>query len=117
MELNQDLVEHRLARAGATLKDARILAGAKRWNACVNRLYYACFYAISALLIFDGLSSSKHSGVRSFFNQEYVKTKKIPKKSPGFTMISLKDAKKEIISILSPLTNPRFCRGYQRRKN
>jgi uncharacterized protein (UPF0332 family) len=40
----------------------------------VNRLYYACFYAVSALLAQEGLSSSKHSGVRSLFNQHFVKT-------------------------------------------
>ena len=45
----------------------------------INRLYYACFYAVSAILIKDGLFSSKHTGVRSLFNRHYVKTGKIPK--------------------------------------
>jgi uncharacterized protein (UPF0332 family) len=75
----KDLVSYRLTRANETLEDARILAAASRWNACVNRLYYACFYAISALLARHGLSSSKHAGVRSLFNKQYVKTGKIPK--------------------------------------
>jgi uncharacterized protein (UPF0332 family) len=44
------------------------------WNASVNRLYYACFYAVSALLSKHNLSSSKHSGIRSLFNQHFVKT-------------------------------------------
>ena len=70
---------YRMARAKETLEDARILANAGRWNACVNRLYYACFYAVSALLVRHGLSSSKHTGVRSLFNRHYVKTDKIPK--------------------------------------
>lgn len=68
-----------MARASETLEDARVLARAERWNACVNRLYYACFYAISALLLLDGLTSSKHAGVRSIFNKQYVKAGKIPK--------------------------------------
>lgn len=38
-----------------------------------------CFYAVSALLVADGLASSKHSGVRSLFNREYVKSGVIPK--------------------------------------
>ena len=41
----------------------------------VNRLYYSHFYAISALLIFEKYTSSKHSGVLSFFNQNFIKTK------------------------------------------
>lgn len=77
-EWNRDLLQYRISRAHETLEEARILANANRWNACVNRLYYACFYAISALLVCDGLSSSKHTGVRSLFNRYYIKTGKIP---------------------------------------
>lgn len=74
-----ELVNYRLQRAYEALEDARILAGASRWNTCVNRLYYACFYAVSALLIQNGSSSSKHTGTRSLFNRHYVKTGKVTK--------------------------------------
>ena len=76
---NKELVSYRLQRARETLADARILADASRWNPCVNRLYYACFYAVSALLVQGGLSSSKHTGLRSLFNRHFVKTNKVPK--------------------------------------
>jgi len=76
---NKELVLYRLQRARETLEDARILANARRWNPCANRLYYACFYAVSALLIQEGLSSSKHAGLRSLFNKHFVKTSKIAK--------------------------------------
>lgn len=79
MEWNEDLISYRLERAHETLEDAHILANSERWNACVNRLYYACYYAISALLMQSGLSSSKHTGVRSLFNLHYVKTGKVSK--------------------------------------
>ena len=78
-DLRGDLVAYRLKRAEETLEDARILAGKRRWNACVNRLYYACFYAVSALLVQDGLSSSRHTGVRGLFNRQYVRTGRVPK--------------------------------------
>lgn len=74
-----DVVRYRLQRARETLGDARVLADAGRWSACVNRLYYGCFYAVSALLLQDGLSSTKHTGVRSLFNHHFVKTEKVPK--------------------------------------
>jgi uncharacterized protein (UPF0332 family) len=73
----EDLFHHRLNRAIETLEDARLLAGAKRWKSCVNRLYYSCFYAASALLARHDLSSSKHAGVLSLFNLHFVKTGKI----------------------------------------
>lgn len=43
-----------------------------------NRLYYACFYAVCALLAKFEMSSSKHSGVMSLFNQHFVKPNKMP---------------------------------------
>jgi uncharacterized protein (UPF0332 family) len=70
---------YRLERAREALEEAQILANAGRWNACVNRLYYACFYAVSAVLVKDGLASAKHTGVRGLFNKHYVKTGKVPK--------------------------------------
>jgi uncharacterized protein (UPF0332 family) len=71
------LIRYRLDRAQESLDDARLLAEAARWNTCVNRLYYSCFYAVSALLVRDGLSSSRHTGVRSLFNRHYVRTGKV----------------------------------------
>ena len=40
----------------------------------MSRLYYACFYSVSALLLVRNLSSSKHSGVRGLFNLHFVRT-------------------------------------------
>ena len=79
-ELN-DLIQYRIARAREALDEAEILADSRHWNACVNRLYYACFYAVSALLSKHDLSSSKHSGLRSFFNHNFVKAGIIPKET------------------------------------
>jgi len=45
----------------------------KHWNACANRLYYACYYAVTALLARKELASSKHTGVKALFNHHFVK--------------------------------------------
>jgi len=74
-----DLIAYRLERARETLEDARLLADHGHANSAVNRLYYACFYAVSALLYSKGLSATKHSGVRSLFGQHFVKTGLISK--------------------------------------
>ncbi len=74
--MNQDreaLVHYRLERAKETLAEAELLAKAGHWNGCVNRLYYACFYAVTAALLHAGFASSKHSGVMSLFNRHLVK--------------------------------------------
>ena len=72
-ESNNDAIQYRMDRAFETLKDVDLLASEERWHACVNRLYYACLYAVSALLLKNGLSSSKHTGVRGLFNRHFVK--------------------------------------------
>ena len=69
-----ELIKYRLYRSRETLEEARIMAETKHWNACVNRLYYACFYAVNALLIQKDLSSPKHAGVRSLLNVHFIKT-------------------------------------------
>jgi len=69
----QTLVNYRLDRAHEALEEADILLKNNHTNTFVNRLYYACFYAVSALLLTKNLSSSKHSGVRSLFHQNFVK--------------------------------------------
>jgi uncharacterized protein (UPF0332 family) len=67
------LISYRLERARESLEEADILLKRGHTNTFVNRLYYACFYAVSALLLAKGLSSAKHSGMRSLFHQNFIK--------------------------------------------
>ena len=69
-----ELVKFRIDRAMECLEEASLLADKKHYNTCVNRLYYACFYAVNALLVSKDLSSTKHAGVRALFNLHFVKT-------------------------------------------
>jgi uncharacterized protein (UPF0332 family) len=55
------------------LKETQAMMEKGFFNAAVNRLYYACFYAVSSLLLTRNLVSSKHRGVLSLFNQNFVK--------------------------------------------
>lgn len=74
------IIRHRFERAHETLAEARILfEDYEHIIGAVNRLYYACFYAVSGLLLLKDLSSSKHQGVRAFFHQHFVKTGLIEK--------------------------------------
>lgn len=68
------LINYRLERAHEALDEALILLERGHANTFINRLYYACFYAVSALLLTKELSSSKHSGVRALFLQNFVKS-------------------------------------------
>jgi len=76
---SSEIIAHRLTRAYETLEEARMMAVAERWNAAVNRLYYACFYAVSALLLTKDLQSPKHTGIRGLFSTHFVRTGLFPK--------------------------------------
>jgi len=69
----QVLIAYRIERAHGTFEEALLMQREGHWNACANRLYYACYYGVTALLASKGLSSSKHTGIKSFFNLHFVK--------------------------------------------
>lgn len=62
------------------MEDAKLLAEHERWNTALNRLYYASFYAVIALLIKNGIETQTHDGVRTQFGLQFVKTGIIDKK-------------------------------------
>lgn len=68
MKNKDELINYRRKKAKETLEDAKILLKAKRFSSAVNRIYYALFYEVVALLLTRNLSSRKHSGVRALFN-------------------------------------------------
>ena len=72
MNLNE-LVEYRRSRAWETFEAAKYLAEKDFWNASANRLYYAAFYGVNALLIKNQKSFSSHNGVKIEFHKIFVK--------------------------------------------
>ncbi len=77
-EEEKDLIRYRMERAKETLCEARLMYDENYLYGAANRIYYACFYAVLALLLTKKLSSSKHSGVIKLFNQHFVKEGIIP---------------------------------------
>jgi hypothetical protein len=67
------VIQHRLARAREAFQEAELLLNTGHVNTCVSRLYYACYYAVSALLLTRGISAGKHSQVRALLHQQFVK--------------------------------------------
>jgi len=70
----KELIRYRIERAEQTLDEAKLLFDSGYINTYVNRLYYACFYAVSALLISQEKSTSKHGQLISILHKDYVKT-------------------------------------------
>jgi uncharacterized protein len=66
-------------KAEQSLSAAYREAGAGDYSLAVNRAYYALFYAVSALLLEEGHTFKKHSGVRAAFNRAFVKPGRLSK--------------------------------------
>lgn len=47
------------------------------YNSAVNRLYYACFYAASALLLKNELETNTHKGVKTLLGLHFIKPGKL----------------------------------------
>lgn len=62
------------AKAERSLASAERELGADELSFAMNRIYYAAFYAVSAALLDRQSSFKKHSGVRSAFHRELIKT-------------------------------------------
>jgi uncharacterized protein (UPF0332 family) len=69
-----DYINYRFQRARETYEEALILAREEKWNAVINRLYYACFYAVIALLLKNHIETQSHDGVRTQFGLNFIKT-------------------------------------------
>ncbi len=80
----QALIAYRMKRAIESLEEARLMQNTNHWNTCANRLYYAAFYAVSALLVQGGHVASKHSGIKAMINRHYVKSGIVTKENGLF---------------------------------
>jgi uncharacterized protein (UPF0332 family) len=79
--LKQDYIEYRIQSAKETLKAAKLLADNLHWNSAINRLYYSCFYAISALLYKYDINANSHAGLKHQFTLHFIKTGLIDKET------------------------------------
>jgi len=76
MSLNEEnrnaIVNYRLQKAKNTLIEAKGTFDMGFWHSAANRLYYACYYAVTALHIKNGYPTHTHSGVVTLLNKHFV---------------------------------------------
>ena len=66
------LVTLRLQRAKETMLEVKGITQLGYWRAAANRLYYACYYAVCALLIKNNLTARTHTGVINQLSLHFV---------------------------------------------
>ena len=75
LDNRKELSEYRLKMAKEKLKSAKLLLDSQQWKDSIGRSYYAIFTAARALLALDGQDFARHTGVISYFQKTYIKTK------------------------------------------
>lgn len=73
----REIVLYRLEKAANTLEYAQRNLNYGMYSVAANRLYYAFYYAASALLISVKIEAHSHSGVQSMMHLHFVKTGKL----------------------------------------
>ena len=71
------LVTYRLQHAKDTFAEVISITESGFYNTAVNRLYYACYYAVIALLVKHNIPTQTHAGVKQMLGLHFVNTKKL----------------------------------------
>lgn len=66
------IVEFRIEKAIRAYTQAKGVVALEYWETIANRLYYAAFNAVSALLIANGDKAQTHTGVIHLFGMRFI---------------------------------------------
>jgi len=73
----KDIVAYRIERAYTALEQAKLNLKLNCLEVTANRLYYAAYYVVSALLIANKIPAHSHEGNVTQFGLHFVKTGKV----------------------------------------
>lgn len=73
-----EIVRYRIENAHRTMDEVLSHMANGFYNTAVNRMYYACYYAASAMLVAEHITTKSHDGVKQMFSLHFVKTGKVP---------------------------------------
>ena len=76
-EERKAIVTFRIEKAFRAYNEAVGVIGNKYWETIANRLYYAAYSAVSALLVANGDTAHTHSGVIHLFGLHFIQEKKL----------------------------------------
>ena len=78
MNLSDDeknaLIIIKIECANDTIREVPFLIEQGFYRTAVNRLYYSCYYIVSALLLSKGYTAHTHKGIITLFAMNFVKT-------------------------------------------
>lgn len=70
----EDIIRIKIAKARRTLSEAEKMIEFNFTASALNRLYYSCFYAATALLFSKDIFTKTHSGVKQMLGLHFIST-------------------------------------------
>lgn len=80
----EKIINHRINRANETIDEVQLLINNNKLSLAVSRIYYGCFYILSALAFKYSFDTSNHGKLIGWFNKKFIKSGKIDKKYQSF---------------------------------
>lgn len=77
-------MSYRIEKAQNAVDEAEKVSAIGLWNIVANRLYYALFYAATAILIKKGLAAHTHAGVIAMISLHLVQQNLLNSRIPFF---------------------------------
>ncbi|WP_461135296.1 HEPN domain-containing protein [Spirosoma lituiforme] len=93
------------------------MISAQDWEVAINRLYYAAFHAVSALLFKNDIKVKAYSGAKAMLELHFVKTSLLSVEWGGFMPSCLMNAMIVIMKTLPFSRQKTFSPYYRKLKN
>jgi hypothetical protein len=74
------LIKYRIDRANETIIEAKEALELNHLILAVNRIYYACFYSVEALMLTRDFSTKNHGVLKGEFNKAFIHSGILDKK-------------------------------------
>ena len=74
------LIKYRIHRADETIVEAKEVLELNHLILAVNRIYYACFYSVEALMLTRDFSTKNHGVLKGEFNKAFIHSGVLDKK-------------------------------------
>ncbi len=73
MSYKEDYITYRINLSHESMQVAKQTIADGYLVSAVNRLYYACFYLVDALLFFQNIQTKSHAGAKNQFSLNFIK--------------------------------------------
>ena len=83
-EESNKLIAFKIRKSNQSIKAAQLLIENNFYNEAINRIYYACFYLVSALLHKNNINAKTHAGVKTMLHKNFTLTNLIDEELAAF---------------------------------